>query len=66
MKINLKCGECKYIYDYEVGKVGTDDNMSLVFEHKVKCPKCGVEDKELLSETGQGQMTEWHLNKIGF
>ena len=41
-----------------------DDNMRLVFEHAPVCPKCGAKDKELLSELGQSQMTEWHLRDI--
>jgi hypothetical protein len=41
-----------------------DENMRLVFEHKPVCPKCGAIDKELLSELGQSQMTEWHLKGL--
>lgn len=64
MRVNLNCGFCKTNYDFEVGEPSTDEKMSLVFEHKPVCPKCGAKDKELLSEMGQGQMTEWHLKGL--
>lgn len=66
MKINFNCGTCGRNYDFEVGEPSTNDNMDLVFEHGPICPKCGAEDKELLSELGQSQMTEWHLGDIDF
>lgn len=62
MKVNLNCGVCNTNYDFEVGEPTTDENMSLIFEHKSVCPKCGAKDKDLLSELGQSQMTEWDLN----
>ena len=65
MEVNLKCGSCKTNYDFEVGEPSTDENMRLVFEHNPVCPKCGAIDKELLSELGQSQMTDWHLRRIG-
>jgi len=37
---------------------------SLVFENKPICPKCNAKDKELLTELGQSQMTDWHLGGI--
>ncbi len=64
MEVNLKCGQCKTNYNFEVGEPSTDKNMRLVFEHKPICPKCGAIDKELLSEPGQSQMTEWHLKGL--
>ncbi|GEM_PF-2663545 len=66
MVVNLNCGTCKINYDFEVGDPSIDENMRLVFEHKPKCPNCGVIDKELLSEIGQSQMTEWHLKDLDF
>lgn len=63
MIVNLKCGNCQHIYNFEVGKPSMDENFTLQFENKPICPKCGVEDKELLTEQGQSQMTDWHLNE---
>ena len=63
MEVNLKCKECKKTYDFEVGKVSLDEKYSLVFEKETICPKCGAKGKELLSELGQTQMTEWYFNK---
>lgn len=63
MEVNLKCGKCGTIYDFEVGNITTDDKMSLVFENETICPKCGAKCEELLSELGQSQMTDWFLNK---
>jgi len=37
---------------------------SLVFENTPICPKCNAKDKELLTELGQSQMTDWHLGGI--
>ena len=64
MIVNLKCGDCKHIYDFEVGEPDMDDDFKLVFEHSPICPKCQAKDKELLTELGQGQMTEWHLKDL--
>jgi rubredoxin len=61
MTVNLKCGVCKHIYDFEIGKPSMDKNYRLVFEIKPICPKCQVSNKELLTELGQSQMTAWHL-----
>ena len=63
MEVNLKCGKCGTIYDFEVGNITTDDKMSLVFENETICPKCGAKGEDLLSELGQSQMTDWFLNK---
>jgi len=64
MQVNLKCGECSHIYDFEVGEPRIDKNSRLVFENIPECPKCKVRDKELLTEKGQGQMTAWHLGDL--
>lgn len=66
MKVNLKCSVCGHIYDFEVGEPSMNKNLKLVFENKSVCPKCKAEDKDLLTEKGQGQMTEWHLGNINF
>lgn len=65
MEVNLNCGACKTNYDFEVGEPSINDKMQLEFQIKPVCPKCKAIDKELLSEYGQGQMTEWHLKDLG-
>lgn len=64
MNVNLKCGSCGCIYDYEVGEPSMDKSYKLVFENKPICPKCNSIDKELLTELGQSQMTAWHLGEL--
>ena len=64
MLVNLKCGNCKHVYDFEVGKPSLDKKYKLVFEIKSVCPKCKVVDKDLLTERGQSQMTAWHLGTL--
>jgi rubredoxin len=64
MIVNLKCGSCQHVYNYEVGKPSMDKNYTLVFENIPVCPKCGAKDKELLTELGQSQMTAWHLGEM--
>lgn len=64
MLVNLKCGNCKHVYDFEVGKPSLDKNYKLVFENKSICPKCKAVDKDLLTERGQSQMTAWHLGTL--
>lgn len=64
MIVNLKCGNCKHIYDFEVGKPSMDKRYKLVFANKPVCPNCKATDKELLTEIGQGQMTAWHLGTL--
>ena len=64
MIVNLKCGICKYVYNYEVGEPSMDKNCKLVFENKPVCPKCKAIDKELLTELGQSQMTAWYLGDL--
>ena len=61
MIVNLKCGECKFVYFFDIGEPDIDKNGNLVFEKKPICPRCNVVDKELLTELGQSQMTEWFL-----
>ena len=63
MEVNLKCGKCKTIYDFEVGNITEDENYSLNFEKETICPKCGAKGEDLLSELGQSQMTELFFNK---
>jgi rubredoxin len=64
MIVNLKCGICKHVYDFEVGKPSMGKNYKLVFKHKAVCPKCNAVEKELLTELGQSQMTSWHLGDL--
>jgi len=64
MRVNLRCSVCGSIYDYEVGEPSMDDNYRLVFEKKPICPQCKAIDKELLTEKGQGQMTDWDLRNM--
>lgn len=61
MVVSLKCGECKFVYFFDIGEPDIDNNGKLVFEKKPICPQCNVVDKELLTELGQSQMTEWFL-----
>ena len=64
MIVNLKCGVCKHIYDFEVGEPSMDKNYKLVFQNKPICPKSQAIDNVLLTERGQSQMTDWHLGEI--
>ena len=64
MIVNLKCGKCNQVYDYEVGEPRMDNRFKLVFENKPICPKCKAIDKELLTEIGQSQMTAWQLGDL--
>ena len=64
MEVNLKCGSCGFVYNYEVGEPSMDKSYKLVFENKPICPKCKAKDKELLTELGQSQMTSWHLGGL--
>ena len=63
MLLNLKCGRCKCIYDFEVGRIA-DQNYKLVFENDTICPNCGAKNADLLTEFGQTQVTIWHLNNL--
>ena len=64
MEVNLKCGSCGFVYNYEVGEPSMDKSYKLVFENKPICPKCKVKDKELLTELGQSQMTSCYLGGL--
>jgi rubredoxin len=64
MVVNLKCGLCKFIYDFEIGEPKINNSGKLVFEHKSICPKCKAKDKDLLTELGQSQMTAWYLGGL--
>jgi rubredoxin len=66
MEVNFNCGSCKTNYDIEVGEPSMDGDGNLLFEHNPVCPTCRIEGKELLSELGQSQMTEWHLGDLDF
>ncbi len=63
MIVNLRCEKCRTVYDFEVGKVSEDSNWNLVFENTTICPNCGVKNKDLLTETGQSQMTAWSFDQ---
>jgi ribosomal protein S27AE len=63
MIVNLKCGKCKFIYNFEVGLVSLDKKLSLVFENQTICPNCGAKGEDLLSELGQSQMTAWYMGQ---
>ena len=62
MIVSLKCGDCTFVYPADIGEPDFDDNGKLVFEKKPICPQCKAVDKELLTELGQSQMTEWFLS----
>ncbi|MCU4166736.1 hypothetical protein [Carboxylicivirga caseinilyticus] len=59
MIVNLKCGECKLVFPADVGTPTLDEKSSIVWEKKVICPRCKAIDKELLTEMGQSQMTQF-------
>lgn len=52
MEVNLKCGNCQHVYNFEVGEPSIGKDFNLQFENKPICPKCEAEDKELLTELG--------------
>ncbi len=62
MIVSLKCGDCTFVYPADIGEPDFDDNGKLVFEKKPICPQCKAVDKELRTELGQSQMTEWFLS----
>lgn len=64
MTVNLRCGSCKHVYNFDVGEPDTDKNENLVFENAPICPKCQAKGKELLTELGQSQMTAWYLDDL--
>ena len=54
MLVNLKCGECRKVFDYEVGEPHLNEqSWMLEFEHIPVCPFCKAKGKELLTELGQ-------------
>lgn len=59
MIVSLKCGQCKFLYGAEVGTPKMDNKGSLVWENKTVCPNCKAVDKDLLTELGQSQMTQF-------
>ncbi len=60
MLVNLKCGECRKVFDYEVGEPHLNEqSWMLEFENIPICPFCKAKGKELLTELGQTQMTIW-------
>lgn len=66
MEVNFRCGNCSWIYDFEVGQPSMDDNLQLQFEHTPICTNCLAVHQELLTEEGQSQMTQWHLGEMDF
>lgn len=63
MLVNLKCGECHKVFDFEVGEPNLNEtNWQLEFEIIPICPFCKAKGKELLTELGQTQMTIWWEN----
>ena len=61
MLINFKCKNCKKIFNSEVGNVSINEQtMRPIFEKEIECPTCGKRsiDEVLLTELGQGQLTE--------
>jgi rubredoxin len=59
MIVSLKCGQCKFLFGAEVGTPKMNRNGSLIWEHKTVCPNCKAVDKDLLTELGQSQMTQF-------
>ncbi len=61
MTINFECRKCRKAFDCDVGKIGLDSTgMRPTFEKDIICPRCGKRllHEVLLTELGQGQMTE--------
>ena len=61
MTINFECKKCWSKFDCDVGKIGIDDSgMRPTFSKDIVCPRCGklTMDDVLLTELGQGQMTQ--------
>ena len=66
MEINFRCKKCRTEFDCEMGKIGINEaTMRPDFEKPIICPHCGERtiDEVLLTELGQGQLTEatWDL-----
>lgn len=65
MEINFECKKCGSIFDCDVGNVGIDEKtFRPQFENNISCPSCGelTIDDVLLTELGQGQLTEITLD----
>ncbi len=63
--LNFDCKKCKNTFDSEVGEISfSPEDMRPQFEKDIICPKCGTLtiDDVLLTELGQSQLTEVHLN----
>ena len=62
--LNFSCKKCKKIFDCDVGKITFSAKPK--FEKEIICPKCGVIsiDNVLLTEIGQTQLTEAHLEAM--
>ena len=67
-ELNFKCRKCKSIFDCDVGRITfpTKPRQRPTFENEIECPKCGVITIEnvLLTELGQTQITEIHLESV--
>lgn len=64
MIVNLKCEECHLVYPADVGTPSMDDNGTIKWEKKVICPNCKAVDKDLLTEMGQSQMTNFFFGDL--
>jgi len=64
MIVSLKCGKCGFLYGAEIGTPKTDHNGNLIWENKTVCPKCNDVDKDLLTELGQSQMTQFFFGDL--
>lgn len=65
MNINFECINCRRIFDYNVGNVKIDETtFRPKFENDIYCPNCGKRtiDEILLTELGQGQLTQATLD----
>jgi hypothetical protein len=61
VEINFQCKKCRQEFDCGMGKIGINEQtMRPDFENPIVCPRCGERtiDEVLLTELGQGQMTE--------
>lgn len=67
-ELNFICKKCKRTFDCDVGEITfpTKPGQRPVFKNDIECPKCGVItiDNVLLTELGQTQITEIHLESV--
>jgi rubredoxin len=67
-ELNFRCKKCNGIFDSDVGEITfpVKPDQRPTFENEIVCPKCGVItiDKVLLTELGQTQITEIHLESV--